>query len=523
MPMPHSLSRRQFLVVSGSVAASATLIGACGSSDAVGSSDPAVAEAERRRRAGGGATRDVQLTAAEVTVDLGGRKATTWAYNGAVPAPEIRVRRGDVLRAKLTNRLAEPTSIHWHGLALRNNMDGVPGTTQKPVEPSDDFTYEFAVPDAGTFWFHPHSGVQLDKGLYGALIVEDPAEPGRYDRELVVVLDDWTDGVGETPEAILRRLTGGSGMAGMGGMHDMGGTGGMHDMGGTGGMHDTGGTGGMQGMAMATSALLGGDAGDVTYPLFLLNGRPPTDPASFEAKPGERIRMRLINAGADTAFRVALGGHRLQVTHTDGFPVDPVDVDAVLLGMGERYDATVTVTGSGAFPLVALAEGKNAQALAVLRSGSGDPPPADAHPAELDGRLLVLGDLKADQTAALTAGKPDRTHQVVLTTDRDRYRWRINGRTFDDRVPLGLRQGQRVRLIFDNRTSMFHPMHLHGHTFQVVGPAGAPGPRKDTVIVRPDEQIAVDLIADNPGQWVLHCHNIYHMEAGMMTTLSYVR
>jgi len=455
-----------------------------------------VAEAERRRRAGGGATRDVQLTAAEVTVDLGGRTATTWAYNGAVPAPEIRIRRGEVLRAKLTNRLAEATSIHWHGLALRNNMDGVPGTTQKAVEPGDDFTYEFAVPEAGTFWFHPHSGVQLDKGLYGALIVEDPAEPGPYDREIVVVLDDWTDGVGEAPEAILRRLSGGPGMAGMGGM---------------------------QGMAMASSPLLGGDAGDVTYPLFLLNGRPPTSPASFEAKPGERIRVRLINAGADTAFRVALGGHRLRVTHTDGFPVDPVDVDAVLLGMGERYDATITVTGSGAFPLVALAEGKNGQALGVLRSGSGDPPAPDAYPAELDGRLLGLGDLKADTTVALTAGKPDRSHQVVLTADRDRYRWRINGRTFDDRVPLELRQGQRVRLVFDNRTTMFHPMHVHGHTFQVAGPDGAPGPRKDTVIVRPDEQIAVDLIADNPGQWVLHCHNIYHMEAGMMTTLSYVR
>jgi len=497
--MPHPLSRRRFLVVSGATAAAA-LVGACGSKpDRVSSSGSAVAEAERRRRSGSAVVRDIELTAGEVTVDLGGRSAATWAYNGTVPGPAIHVRRGDVVRAKLTNRLTEATSIHWHGLALRNDMDGVPGTTQRAVDPGGSFTYEFAVSEAGTFWFHPHSGVQLDKGLYAPLIVDDPSEPGRYDREIVVVLDDWTDGVGESPEAILRRLSSGPGMGGMAGMP------------------------GKDGMAMATSSVLGGDAGDVTYPLFLLNGRPPTDPPTFEAKPGERIRVRLINAGADTAFRVALGGHRLRVTHTDGFPIDPIEVDAVLLGMGERYDVTVTVAGSGAFPLVALAEGKNAQALGVIRSGNGAPPAADAHPVELDGRLLGLGDLHANQAVALAAGKVDRTHQVVLTADRDRYRWAINGRTFDDQSPLQVRQGERVRLVFDNRTTMFHPMHLHGHTFQVVSPSGAPGPRKDTLIVRPGEKIAADLVADNPGQWVLHCHNIYHMEAGMMTTLSYVR
>jgi len=498
--MPLPLSRRQFLAVSGSLAATAALAGACGGSpNRVGASSSAVAEAERRRRGAGAKIRDVELIATEVTLDLGGRVAHTWGYSGVVPGPEIRVTRGEVLRVKLTNRLVEATSVHWHGLALRNDMDGVPGTTQKAVAPGSSFTYEFAVPEAGTFWFHPHSGVQLDKGLYAPLIIDDPAEPGRYDKDLVVVLDDWTDGVGEAPEAILRRLS--SAKGGMGGMSGM--------------------EGGM--MSMASSPLLGGDAGDVMYPLFLLNGRPPTDPPTFEAKPGERLRVRFVNAGVDTAFRVALGGHRLTVTHTDGFPVDPVTVDAVLLGMGERYDVTVTVAGSGAFPLVALAEGKKAQALGILRSGSGDPPAADARPAELDGQLLQLGDLRAAQAVALAAGKPDRTHPVVLTVDRDRYRWRINGRTFDDAMALDLRQGERVRLVFENRTTMFHPMHLHGHTFQVLGSGDLPGPRKDTVIVRPNEKIAVDLIGDNPGQWMLHCHNTYHMEAGMMTTLSYIR
>jgi len=190
--------------------------------------------------------------------------------------------------------------------------------------------------------------------------------------------------------------------------------------------------------------------------------------------------------------------------------------------MGERYDVVVTVPEEGVFPLVALAEGKGGQAMALLRTGAGDAPAADAHPSELDGRVLQLADLKAADGVALKPARADRTHQVVLTLDRDAYRWRINGKTFDEQSPLELREGQRVRLVFDNQTTMFHPMHLHGHTFQVEGPLGGAGPRKDTAIVRPKEKVTVDFVADNPGQWLLHCHNLYHQETGMMTTLSYV-
>ena len=482
------LSRRQFLALSGSAAAATVVLGACGKSPTpVGPGAAAVAEAEKHRRSAGAAVRDFELTAGLVTLDAGGRVVQTWGYNGVVPGPEIRLAKGEVLRVKLNNQLPDPTSIHWHGLSLRNDMDGVPGVTQNNIDPSSSFTYEFAVPESGTFWFHPHVGLQLDRGLYAPLIIDDPAEPGRYDSEIVVVLDDWTDGVGDAPDAIFNRLT-------------------------------TGASSGPMGM----SPLLGGDAGDVNYPLYFLNGRPPSSPATFPAKPGDRVRMRIINAAAETAFRVALGGHRLMVTHSDGFAVEPVTVDAVLMGMGERYDAIVTVSGAGAFPLVAEAEGKGGQALGVLRSGTGTPPTADARPQELDGKVLALGDLKAAAAVALAPATPDRTHQVVLSVDANQYRWRINGRSFDDRIPLEVREGQRVRLIFDNRTTMFHPMHLHGHTFEVVSASGVTGPRKDTLIVRPNEKIAVDFAGDNPGQWLVHCHNIYHMQTGMMTTLSYV-
>ena len=243
------------------------------------------------------------------------------------------MRVGEVLRVRLDNRLPEPTSIHWHGVVVRNDMDGVPGVTQMPVPANGGFVYEFTVPYAGTYFFHPHVGLQLDRGLYAALVVEDPAEPGGYDQEAVVVLDDWTLGVGPTPEQLQDRLMAQGGMMG-GGMGMMGQGGG--------------------------SPALGGSGGQIAYPLYLLNGHPPTDPSTIRAKPGQRLRLRVINAAAETAFRVALGGHRLTVTHTDGLPVAPTTAEALLLGMGERADALVRLQ-DGAFPLVALAEGSSAR------------------------------------------------------------------------------------------------------------------------------------------------------------------
>jgi multicopper oxidase len=489
------LSRRRFLEVAGAAVVVVTA-DACtnsGTPRPVGPSSPAVAAAEARRRQPGAAVRRVALAAAPLTLDLAGRQVATWAYNHTIPGPTVRLRAGEVLHAELTNQLPEPTTIHWHGVALRNDMDGAPGMTQPPIPAGGRFAYEFTVPDPGTYWFHPHVGLQLDRGLYAALLVDDPAEPGRYDQEAVVVLDDWTDGIGPSPEQLQARLLAQGGM--MSGGMDMGMTG------------------------AGARRPLGGVGGQIDYPLYLLNGHPPTDPPTIRARPRQRLRLRLVNAAAETAFRVALGSHRLTVTHSDGLPVRPVTADTLVLGMGERYDALVTL-GDGAYPLVAWAEGKRGQALAVIRTGRGPTPTADAHPAELEGQLLDLGDLHADPQVALPARRPDRTHQVVLSGGMMDGRWTINGRTFDDAVPLPVRQGERVRLLLANQSMMFHPVHLHGHSFQIHATT-RPGPRKDTVIVRPMQQLAVDLVADNPGQWMLHCHNLYHQQAGMMTTLTY--
>ncbi len=441
---------------------------------------------------------DLRLTAAPLTLDVGGIAAATWGYNELVPGPEVRVRAGDVIRARFTNELPEPTTVHWHGIALRNDMDGVPGLTQEPVSPGGTFDYEFTVPDPGSFWFHPHVGLQLDRGLYAPLIVEDPSEPGAYDREVNIVLDDWTSGIGATPEDSLADLRAGRGPHAA---------------------HAAGGG--------PRSEALQGAGGDVSYPLFLINGRQPRDPFVLRAKPGERLRLRILNAGSDSPFRVALGGHRMTVTHTDGFPVEPVTVDALIIGMSERYDVVVTVSEEGSFPLVAVAEAKGNQAVAVLQVGAGEPsvPQGTPRVPELDGRLLALADLEATEAVTIPDGRPDRTHNVVLGGGDEGYRWTINGEVGRHDMhadPLEVKEGEKVRLVFDNRTTMFHPMHLHGHTFQVVSPATG-GPRKDSAIVLPSQRLTVDFIADNPGQWVVHCHNVYHMEGGLETVLSYVR
>jgi FtsP/CotA-like multicopper oxidase with cupredoxin domain len=555
-----SIDRRSFLrgglaaAALGAVGASA----ACSSSPAtpapgpasggglIGPGNPQIAAAEAARH-GTGRVVSARLDAVPGPVDLGGVTVHTWSYRGEVPGPEIRVRKGDTVQAALANRLPDPTTVHWHGVAIRNNMDGVPGITQAPVAAGRDFTYQFAAADPGTYWYHPHVGVQLDRGLYGPLIVEDPAEPAAYDHEWTVVLDDWIDGTGYTPDQVLAALR--NGMSGMGSASAsptprMGGMSGMSmtsdspspSVPGTGGMSGMGSSpaatqsptmrsagGGLSGPVLsgASSPLLGGDAGDVRYPYYLINGRVRAAPRTFTARPGQRVRIRIINASADTAFRVALGGHMMTVTHTDGYPVDPVQASALLLGMGERYDVQVTL-GDGVFPLVALAEGKNSTALALVRTGAGTAPPPAVRPAELGMVLAGYQRLRPAASVALPSRTPDVTHRLELTGGMTRYNWGMNGMSLDMADPGALRflmkRGQRVRVVFANTTTMYHPMHIHGHTFAL----GGTGTRKDTVMVLPNQQVACDFDADNPGQWMTHCHNLYHApESGMMAVLGY--
>ncbi|MFF4550700.1 multicopper oxidase family protein [Streptomyces sp. NPDC001406] len=544
----NSINRRSVLLAGLGVAGAGALAacssgsgGSNGSPSLVSPGSKVVAATDKKRKSTG-KVQNVTLTAASAMLDLGGGvMVKSWAFSGRTPGKELRLSAGDTLAAELSNQLPNKTttSIRWHGIAPRSDMDGVPPATQAAVRAGRNFTYRFIADTPGTYFFHPHVGVQLDRGLYAPLIVEDPKELLQYDDEWVVVLDDWVDGVTGTPDEVFAELRQGMGGMDMGSSSASPSSSSSDDMGDMGGMDMSnmsmsGGTsdkasasptasGGMSMKFMlmgAESNLLGGDAGDVKYPYHLVNGRVPADPDVYTGKPGKRVRLRIINAGGDTAYRVALGGHKLTITHTDGFPVEHQQVDALLVGMGERYDVLVTLA-DGVFPLVALAEGKDASGMALVRTGSGSAPKPTVRPKELDGMIMTASQLKAAEDVRLETKKADRVHRIELTGGMDKYNWAINGKRFDMNHPTAnpilVEQGQRIRLDFVNKTTMWHPMHLHGHTYQL----GTDGPRKDTSIVLPKKTVSVHFDADNPGQWMLHCHNAYHGEAGMMALVAY--
>jgi FtsP/CotA-like multicopper oxidase with cupredoxin domain len=457
-------TRRQFLGLT--AAAGLTIVAGCTARE------PAAAP----RSAGG-----LRLTAAPMRLDLAGRAVPTWGY-GTVPGPEIRLRAGEVLRVQLENELSEDTTVHWHGLAPPNPMDGVPGITQDPVAPGTGFSYEFETPIPGSFMYHAHVGVQLDRGLYGPLIVEPRNEELAYDREYTLMLDDWRDGLDEH-----------AGHIGQG----------------------------------PPAAEVDPDPVDVVsfggrpYPLLLVNGRTPDDPPVLDVRAGDRVRLRVMNIAADTGFRFAVAGHRLTITHTDGMPVEPVTVDALRLGMGERYDVLVDAgQAGGAWQVGVQPEGRAGWGRAVLRyAGSGQTaaPAVDERPGELDARLVRYEELLAREPLALPAGTPDRLYDLTLSGTE------INGQSFPDADPLPVAEGEWVRVSMRNTGAKWHPMHLHGHHFQVLTPSGR-GPVKDTVAI-PSRGGAVtfDFLATNPGRWLFHCHNHHHMEDGMLRVVEYAR
>jgi FtsP/CotA-like multicopper oxidase with cupredoxin domain len=485
--MPQ-LSRRGVLAGIAGVGAATVLAGCDFSSKsrAVGLSSIEAREAAIKWS---GAVKKFTLTARQAEVDLGGTIAKTWIYGNSLPGKIIRVNKNDRVQVAFRNELKVPTSVHWHGLAIRNDMDGVPGLTTPEVTPLHNFNFDFITPDAGTYWFHPHSGTQLDRGLYAPFIVDDPNEITNYDREWIVILDDWTDGVGKNPDEILAELKqGASNSSDMGSMGNMG---------------------GMSGMG-----------GDVTYPMYLINGRSAKDPESFLAKPGERIRMRIINAAADTIFQMALDQHNMLVTHTDGFPVKPLETSSIIIGMGERYDVIVTLS-DGVFPLVAEPIGKSHFGRALIRTGNGTVPSQTYRPKALRKDPLTSDLLESLDEVRLPKTKSNRVQDLILTGSMNPYVWKINGRTYENTKALTIHENEMGRLRIKNASMMPHPIHLHGHTFQLGG-AGSSGARKDTVLIPPMRRIDVDFLATNPGRWMIHCHNAYHAEAGMMTRLEYI-
>jgi FtsP/CotA-like multicopper oxidase with cupredoxin domain len=454
---------------------------------------------------------DLRVGAASINPD-GAQLVAALLANGTLPGPEIRVRDGDVLRILVENQLTDaPTAIHWHGVLVPAGMDGVPDISNAPIAPGQMYVYEYPIRQTGTYWYHSHYGFQEQLGVYGAFIIEPAHEALRAEHDAVVLVSDWLH---RDPAQVFAALRGGTGAAGdtptgtpqPGGMKmDGAQPGGMKmDPPQPGGMPMGGG---------------GVDLSDVQYDAFLCNGRGQSDPWTLTVRPGARVRLRLINGGSSTYFRFRLDGHPLQVTHADGLAVQPVTVDHLLMGMGECYDAVVQIAGRGSYTLHAVAQDGSGQAIGVLHTPDVAPAPNRAMPS-FAGRALAYADLRAPAPTTLPEG-PVRSFRLPLQGDMARYVWMIDGQAWPQADPLRIARGDRVQIEMTNQTMMWRPMHLHGHFFRLLQGAGELCPLKHTVNVAPQETVRIEFTADNPGNWFFHCHNVYHLEAGMARVFEY--
>jgi len=502
---PSTSTRRRFLQALAGTGASG--LAGCLATEGTGPGDSS--RPTPRSPPSGSADVRAALAAAPGEVQPGADATTeNWLYDGEFPGPELRASEGDVVEVELDNELADGTTIHWHGVPVANEMDGVPDVTQDPVESGGSFTYRFRAEPAGTFFFHSHVGLQLDRGLLAPLIVEEDDPHVEYDREYTVVVDDYLAG---EPRP-LSELESGSGPAGGG----PGGSGGGGPGGPSGG--GPGGGGGPMGGGRGGSGG-GGPMADRRPPYagLLMGGRLPDDPRTYSVREGERVRFRFVNASSATAFRVRAGGHPLTVTHADGRPVDPVTVDSFVFGSGERYDAVVEADNPGTWEVRAEAvNGDEPPARALVTYEGVDDSAAPGAPSN-GGRALAYGDLQARSPLAGIDGSPDRSFDLTLSGRQGGTEWLIDGQAYPDADPLDVRQGEHVRIRMVNRSPVLHPMHLHGHFFQV-GDAV-----KDTVLVPGHMgEVTLDFVADNPGDWLFHCHNLYHLESGMARVVRYV-
>jgi FtsP/CotA-like multicopper oxidase with cupredoxin domain len=447
------------------------------------------------------------------SIEVNGKPASVLGIGQPDGTPGLITAVGQNFRARVENHLDEPTLIHWHGLAPPSAQDGVPGISAPPIPPGGRADYDFPLHFGGTFWMHSHQGLQEQSLLSAPLIIHDDRDrPGQ--QEVVVMLADFSF---TPPEQILDGLRKAGGMPGMT-MQASGAPDGMR------GMKPMG------GMAMGSTAMGAKppvpDLNDVKYDAFLANDRTLADPEVIRVEPGRTLLLRVINGACMSAFHLDLGALDGSLIAVDGARVQPVTARRFPVAVAQRLDIRIKVPlAPASYPVLAILEGERSQTGVILQAGSGRvgriaPMAPTASPAltlDLERRLRALD--------PIAPRKADRMHQVNLTGTMAGYTWSINGVAWNKDVPpLAVTAGQRVELVFENQTLMAHPVHLHGHTFQVVEIDGKrfSGARRDTVLVTPGKRVVVAFDADNPGWWAMHCHLLYHMDAGMFTTVRYV-
>jgi FtsP/CotA-like multicopper oxidase with cupredoxin domain len=498
---------------------------------------------------------EFSLEIGESPVNFTGNVRMATTVNGSLPAPTLRWREGDTVTIRVRNRLKETTSIHWHGIILPYQMDGVPGISFAGIPPGETFTYQFKVQQNGTYWYHSHSGMQEATGVYGAIIIDAAdSDPVRFGREYVVQLSDWTD---DDPMRILAKLK-------MQGDYYN-----YHQPTAVDFFQDVS-TMGMKAaidkrkmwneMRMSPTDLADLSADVLTY---LMNGITPAGNWTGLFQPGERVRLRFINGAANTFYDVRIPGLKLTVVQADGINVEPVTVDEFRFGPGETYDVVVQPI-EDAYTVYAQAMDRTGYARGTLATHAGlDASVPALDPVEwlamedmmgpMDGanitvrhakteygpstdmrvdmprtnlddpgiglrhngrRVLTLADLHT-LGGPMDARGAEREIELHLTGNMERYAWSFDGVEYGKSTPIHFPYGERIRVILHNDTMMTHPMHLHGMWSELETPDGQFLARRHTIPVQPAQRISFLVTADALGRWAWHCHLMLHMDAGM--------
>ena len=510
--------------------------------------------------------REYHLVLEERPVTIEGRTmARAMTVNGKIPGPTLYFEEGDYARIRVENRMSEESSVHWHGLLVPPGMDGVPYVSFPPIKPGETFTYEFPIRQAGTYWYHSHTDLQEQKGVYGAIVIKPRKERFQVDRDYVLVLSDWSF---ENPRSILRTLKAGREWYSIkkGSAQSLLGA-------------------ARQGMLAhffkrELLRMPPMDISDIAYDHFLINGRPER---ALPARPGETIRLRIVSAGAGTNFYVEFAGGPMTIIAADGQDVEPVKVKRLLMVIAETYDVLVTLPAEGAFELRATAQDGSGHASLWLGEGEKHPAPDIPAPnlyytmgkvsaksllalkpqdamgmsdqmvkaglfdkpgmkmmASMGGKKMKMapkgGKWAIDgldprrpwppyrKLRALRPWQPKgkvRVIRLTLDGDMERYVWLLNNRALSESDVIRIRKGEVVRLVMINRTMMHHPMHLHGHFFRVLNGQGPYAPWKHTVDVAPMSTTVIEFPANEKGDWFFHCHILYHMESGMARVVHY--
>ncbi|MCK6480477.1 MAG: multicopper oxidase domain-containing protein [Planctomycetes bacterium] len=490
------------------------------------------------------ATREYDLVVEEGEVAIAGKPRLALTLNGSVPGPTLRFTVGDDAVIRVHNRLRTETSIHWHGILLPNDQDGVPYLTTPPVAPGAVATFRFPLTHAGTYWYHSHTGLQEQRGVYGALVVTPAGgEAVAADREHVVVLSDWTD---EDPDEVMRTLMRGSDWYSVrkGTLPTIAGAWRAGRLGSY--------------FRSQWNRMPPMDVSDVAYDAFVANGR---ERLALEGSPGETLRLRIVNASSSTNFLLHSSLGPLTIVAADGPAVEPLPVEGFMIAIAETYDVIVKVPPEGLWEIRATSQDGSGRASLLLGSGEEHPardlPAPDLYsmdhllPAAMDS--LGLGKrgtggqgghgghggaeagaeaapvrplspyrgLRAVVPSRAREGAPVREMELHLTGDMVRYTWSIDGRTLAEDGTIRIRRGEVLRITLVNDTMMNHPMHLHGHFFRVLDGDDDRAPLKHTVDVPPMGRRTIEFDADESGDWFFHCHVLYHMESGMARVFSY--